>query len=541
MKQNANTLVELKVMGRKGAVAGGRARPERNGSRDSDSAAYADPLATELYLHEDHAEPEGWPEDDEDEAPAAHAEVADEEAGSGPDDALGLYLRQMGAIPLLSRDQELTMAQKLERLRSRFRRSALCNWVVLGRVVEMFERVAAGQLPIDPAIDVITSVGQTRELILKRLPSNLRTLRQLLKTSAADFRVLLRTGSAAGRARLRRALWRRLRKAALLAEELSPRTEILEQWVEDLRRQSAELDDLARQSESGGRSARDRARRLQLVKQLRDRVLQLGVTPEDLAGLVRVQGRRRALYQEVRGELAQCNLRLVVSIAKRYRGRGLAFNDLIQEGNRGLMRAVDKYDHRLGFKFGTYATWWIRQGITRALADHARTVRVPCHQISVLAAMERLRGQFLIEQGREPTVEELAKLMGSNVDEVRALRLVARHPVSLDDSMERDGERPLLDFLDDRSAANPSHNVDAHLLRERIAEVLRSLAPREREVIELRFGLRDGQPRTLDEVAKCYGITRERIRQIEARGLIKLRQPLRSQRLVGFTDPKETA
>src|SRR5262249_51537146 len=139
----------------------------------------------------------------------------------------------------------------------------------------------------------------------------------------------------------------------------------------------------------------------------------------------------------------------------------------------------------------------------------------------------RLRGQFLIEQGREPTVEELAKLMGSNVDEVRALRLVARHPVSLDDSMERDGERPLLDFLDDRSAANPSHNVDAHLLRERIAEVLRSLAPREREVIELRFGLRDGQPRTLDEVAKCYGITRERIRQIEARGLIKLRQPLR--------------
>jgi RNA polymerase primary sigma factor len=227
-------------------------------------------------------------------------------------------------------------------------------------------------------------------------------------------------------------------------------------------------------------------------------------------------------------------LRLVVSIAKRYRGRGLAFADLIQEGNRGLMRAVDKYEHRMGFKFGTYATWWIRQGITRALADHARTVRVPCHQVGTLAAIERVRGELIAGIGREPTVEEIAKKLGVSAEETRSLRVVARHPVSLHEPLGGEGERALGDFLDDPGETNPGETVDRHLLRERIEEVLRSLTTREREVIELRFGLRDGHPKTLDEVARAYGITRERIRQIEARGLVKLRHPARSQRLQGF-------
>src|SRR5262249_44357293 len=241
-------------------------------------------------------------------------------------------------------------------------------------------------------------------------------------------------------------------------------------------------------------------------------------------------------YQRARRELAEGNLRLVVAIAKRYRGRGLAFADLIQEGNRGLMRAVDKYEHRMGFKFGTYATWWIRQGITRALADNARTVRVPCHQVGTLADMERIRGELALEHGREPTVEEIAASLGVTPEETRSLRAVARHPISLHEPLGGEGERALSDFLDDPGADHPGQTVDQHLLRERIAEVLRSLTPRAREVIELRFGLRDGQPRTLDEVARTYGITRERIRQIEARGLIKLRQPVRSQRLAGFTE-----
>jgi RNA polymerase primary sigma factor len=285
-----------------------------------------------------------------------------------------------------------------------------------------------------------------------------------------------------------------------------------------------------------GRSAAIREQRTRHTKELRDLMLQVQSTTEDMVSLASVLRTRHARYQQARRELAEGNLRLVVSIAKRYRGRGLSFADLIQEGNRGLMRAVDKYEHRLGFKFGTYATWWIRQGITRALADHARTVRVPCHQVGMLAALERVRGELTVIHGREPTLEEIAAAVGVSPEEARSLRVVGRHPVSLHEPLGGDGERALEDFLGDVQTASPGQAVDRHLLKERIAEVLRSLTPREREVIELRFGLRDGHPRTLDEVARTYGITRERIRQIEARGLLKLRQPMRSQRLVEFAE-----
>ena len=317
---------------------------------------------------------------------------------------------------------------------------------------------------------------------------------------------------------------------------MSPRIDLLERWTIELQEQSAKMSRIAAQIDAGGRSRSDREQRTKQIKELRDLMLKVHTTPEDLSGLVSVLGRRLHRYQQVRRELAEGNLRLVVSIAKRYRGRGLAFADLIQEGNRGLMRAVDKYEHRLGFKFGTYATWWIRQGITRALADHARTVRVPCHQVGMLAAIERVRGELIVKLGREPAVEEIAKVLKVSPEEARSLRVVGRHPVSLHEPLGGDGERALEDFLSDTGATNPGRSVDQHLLKERIGEVLRSLTPREREVIELRFGLRDGHPRTLDEVARTYGITRERIRQIEARGLLKLRQPLRSQRLLDFAE-----
>jgi len=200
------------------------------------------------------------------------------------------------------------------------------------------------------------------------------------------------------------------------------------------------------------------------------------------------------------------------------------------------MRAVDKYEHRRGFKFGTYATWWIRQGVQRALADHARTVRVPCHQIGLMAKMERKKNELTGATGREPSSEELAIALGVKTEETKSLRNVGKQPISLHEPIGGDGERAIEDFLSDGVEPNPGEHVDARLLRERITEVLRSLAPREREVIELRFGLRDGTPRTLDEVAKQYGITRERIRQIEARGILKLRQPTRAVRLEGFAD-----
>jgi RNA polymerase primary sigma factor len=483
----------------------------------------------------DDAEPEEWGADEE--GGATRTESAEPGDGAhGPDDALGLYLRQMGAIPLLSRQQELDLARRLERARNRFRQAALVSWVILDQVVDTFTRVQDGRLPIDPTIDVIVSLGLNREGILARMPYHLRTLTHLLKKSADEFRVLLRSTSAPARTRARRALGRSVRKARALVEELSPRTEMLERLADGLAEQSAELNEVGRQVEQRACSAAQRERRAKLIKHLRDRMVQMRVTPEELSRLLAVLARRRTRYQQARRELAEANLRLVVSIAKRYRNRGLAFADLIQEGNRGLMRAVDKYEHRLGFKFGTYATWWIRQGITRALADHARTVRVPCHQVGTLAAIERIRGELVVRIGREPSIEEIAAVLGVSPEETRSLRMVGRHPVSLHEPLGWDGERALEDFLGDPGASSPGQAVDHHLLRERIAEVLRSLAPREREVIELRFGLKDGHPRTLDEVAKVYGITRERIRQIEARGLLKLRQPLRSRRLAGFAD-----
>jgi RNA polymerase primary sigma factor len=472
----------------------------------------------------------------EEEALPPPAEAAEEEDSHAPDDALGLYLRQMGAIPLLDRKQELALAERLERRRRHYRITALMSWRTLGKVVQTFELVLAGRLALDPTIDVVKTLGRTRENILATMPTNIKTLKRLLASSEADFRNLERATTQAVRSRIRRDLWRALRKAIRLTEELSPRIDLLDRWSDEMVSVSRKMEQLEKQTEGSHRSAADRERRTKLTKQLRELRIEMRATPEYLTRLSKMLLHRRTLYQRARRELAEGNLRLVVSIAKRYRSRGLPFSDLIQEGNRGLMRAVDKYEHRRGFKFGTYATWWIRQGITRALADHARTIRVPCHQVGTLAAVERVRGELSISQGREPTVEEIAAVLGVTAEETQSLRAVARHPVSLHEPLGGDGERALEDFLDDPDATNPGQAVDQHLLRERITEVLRSLTPREREVIELRFGLRDGQPRTLEEVARTYGITRERIRQIEARGLLKLRQPLRSQRLADFAD-----
>ena len=365
-------------------------------------------------------------------------------------------------------------------------------------MAETFEQIRAGELVLERTIDVVPSQGLTAGRVRWRLPRHLAALRRSLNEAAADVRQLRSARTPAARARLRRAAWVRLRQAVRLAEELSPRTELVDEWTGELRRQAA------------------------------------GAPPDDLARLVRVIERRRDLYQDARRELAQANLRLVVSIAKRYRGRGLAFGDLIQEGNSGLMRAVDKYDHRLGFKFGTYATWWIRQAVQRAVADHGRTVRVPSHKVATLAALDRVRGELTTRHGREPDENAVAAAMGITPEDVRALSVVGRPPVSLDEVYAGDDEQTWAGVLGDAHAANPGDEADRHLLRARIAEVLRSLAPRDREVIELRYGLRDGRAQTLDEVAEVMGVTRERIRQIEMRGLLKLRQSDRSGRLAGF-------
>jgi RNA polymerase primary sigma factor len=411
-------------------------------------------------------------------------------------DALTLYLQQMGSIPMLSREQETEMTRRLGERRRRYRHAALCAWPVLARLVEALRRVEAGELALDRVVEVAPALGLTAERIRERLPRSRQVLCRLLAQSEAESRV------APASARARRAARARVREAAALAEGLLPRTELLDRWVDELR------------------AAQPRAR----------------ATPDDLSALLRVVERRRELYRQVRGELAQANLRLVVSVAKRYRRRGLSFDDLIQEGNSGLLRAVDKYEPRLGYRFGTYATWWIRERITRALADHGRTVRLPSHHVTALGTLSRAKNELTARHGREPTDDELADALGVSRDRLRALRREGQPTVSLDEHFGEGGEEPWSDFLSDAGADDPGTAADQDLLRERVGQVLQSLAPRDREVLELRFGLRDGKSRTLDEVARVLGVTRERVRQLEARGLLKLRQPQRRDRLAGFTD-----
>ncbi len=467
--------------------------------------------------------------DDEDDDDAEEAPAKTDEYGPGADDALGLYLRQMGAIRLLNKDQEQILARKLDARRTRFRQSALTAAHVLGRARQQFEKVAAGQTALDPTIDVYSdeAMALSRQQIIDRMKPHLDTVRHLLVKEARDF--IDRPGPTASAEVVRswqRCRLRRLRKMRKLMTELSPRTELMERWVDDLNDHADEMSRLVR-------AVKDQPGRRPDLIEAENKV---HMTHQELAALVKVIRRRRKAYQQARSELAEANLRLVVSIAKAYRNRGLPFSDLIQEGNRGLMRAVDKYEYRLGFKFGTYATWWIRQGVQRALADHARTVRVPCHQVGVLGRIERERVKMTADLGREPTPAELAAAVEMTEDEMKSLRQMSRQPVSIHEPIGGDGERALEDFLSDQHVINPGETADARLLKDRIHEVLRSLAQREREVIELRFGLKDGTPRTLDEVARQYGITRERIRQIEARGLLKLRQPVRRDRLEEFTD-----
>jgi RNA polymerase primary sigma factor len=489
-------------------------------------------LSTDEDL-DDEADGEAAAEPADEFGPAEEAAPSEDYAG-GPDDALGLYLRQMGAIRLLKRDEELALATALERTRNRFRHAALLCAHIVARAWSTLQRVRDGQTALDPTIDVYSSeeLRLSRQQILDRMPHNLPLVERLLRKESQAFAAGLGSTDPAARKVWRVTRFRRLRKLERLMSELSPRTELLERWVDELTDMADEMRDLARAPREATHSA-ERARREQVLRDAQEKV---HLTVDELTATVRILKKRRAAYQRVRRELAEANLRLVVSIAKNYRNRGLPFADLIQEGNRGLMRAVDKYEYRRGFKFGTYATWWVRQGVQRALADHARTVRVPCHQIGLMAKIERKRTEMALANGREPTIEELSKELGVKAEETRSLRVVGRAPVSLHEPIGGDGERALEDFLSDGATATPGEHADQRLLRDRINEVLRSLAPREREVIELRFGLKDGTPKTLDEVARLYGITRERIRQIEARGLLKLRQPTRSARLEEFAD-----
>jgi len=338
----------------------------------------------------------------------------------------------------------------------------------------------------------------------------------------------------------RREAWERLsrrrRRAVRLIEELGLRTQKIEQFIPVLESFSRRLHELRAKLLDTKRDRKPAEEREQWLKEYRNILSATQETPRSLANRITFLKMVYSEYQQAKRELSEGNLRLVVSIAKKYRNRGLSFLDLIQEGNAGLMRAVDKFEYRRGFKFCTYATWWIRQAITRAVADQSRTIRIPVHMVETMSRVRNVSRQLLQEKGREPTLEEVARRAETTVEEARRVLAMSRYPISLDRPVGNSEDSHFGDLLPDGTAESPATGASQDMLRTRINKVLKTLSYREREIIKLRYGLGDGYSYTLEEVGHIFKVTRERIRQIEAKAVRKLQQPSRSQELVGFLD-----
>jgi len=453
------------------------------------------------------------------------------------DDPVRMYLTQMGEIPLLKRHEEIQLARKIEATRRRFRAKLLeCDYV-MQHAYRILKRVQRDDLPFDRTVQVSVSDNLEKQQIMQRLLPNLRTLEGMFRRNRRDYRIatsLSRTQEEKQAAWLR--LGRSRRRTVRLIEELGLRTARIESMIPTLEEYSSRVDTLKKQIQHHRASGRPSDERQRLVDEYRN-ILQLTQeTPTSLRSRIKYVKELFIQYQEAKKGLSEGNLRLVVSIAKKYRNRGLTFLDLIQEGNAGLMRAVDKFEYRRGFKFCTYATWWIRQAITRAVADQSRTIRIPVHMVETMTKIRNISRRLAQETGREPTVDEVAKEAKLSVDETRRILGMNRFPISLDRPVGNSEDSHFGDLLPDNTAENPVVGATHEMLRLRIAKVLKTLSYREREIIKLRYGLGDGYSYTLEEVGHIFKVTRERIRQIEAKAVRKLQQPIRSQDLVGFLD-----
>lgn len=463
--------------------------------------------------------------------------IEEESDGRRIDDPVRMYLTQMGSIPLLSRKEEIELAKKIEVTRKRFRRRVLeCDYA-LSQVVDTLRRVHSNELPFDRTIKVSLTENLEKDKILQRMPHNLKTLEHLLAQNLEDFtRSIDNSRSEEERRHYRRSLKLRRRKAVTLVEELSIRTQRVQPLMKKLEQISLRMDELEQQIAmlENQRSAREE--RANLEKELRDLEMMTLEDPGLLRKRIQSVKERFTEYEDAKRALSGGNLRLVVSIAKKYRNRGLSFLDLIQEGNTGLMRAVDKYEYRRGYKFSTYATWWIRQAITRAIADQARTIRIPVHMIETMSKLRNVNKRLVQTLGREPTMEELAKEADISLEETRRVMKISKHPISLDRPVGESEDSYFGDFIEDESAESPVNAATQEMLKDKIEQVLKTLTYREREIIKLRYGLGDGYTYTLEEVGRIFKVTRERVRQIEAKAVRKLQHPVRSRKLEGFLD-----
>ncbi len=473
--------------------------------------------------------------------------------GEKVNDPVRLYLREMGTVPLLTREGEVEIARRIERGQNTVLKSLSRAPMVIQEILSLAEEVAQDTISAREIVqisDPILSdelVEEIRQQFMQAAEEISRYYKRLLQA-----RQKLQAIPRGMKPKLyRRQLWelgRLVVKTSRLTRTVKFQTPVIRHLIERVRRAVEEFKPLEREiSRVQRRLETWPAERNEAVKDLRKEQRgfgqklqqleeQFGASAAELHRTLEIITKAHVEAEAAKKELIEANLRLVVSIAKRYTNRGMQFLDLIQEGNIGLMKAVDKFEYRRGYKFSTYATWWVRQAITRAIADQARTIRIPVHMIETINKLIRTSRQMVQELGREPTNEELAKRLQLPVSKVRKVLRVAQEPISLETPIGEEEESHLGDFIVDQNGISPSDAVINLNLREQTAQVLKTLTPREEKIIKMRFGLEDGSEHTLEEVGQNFAVTRERIRQIEAKALRKLRHPSRSHRLRAFLE-----
>ena len=443
---------------------------------------------------------------------------------------------QIGKIPLLTRQEELSLARDVEVSRRRFRGEMLKIGFILRDAVQLLCRVRDEQLSFERTVQVAVSDRLEKPHIQGRLPHNLKTLAALLDRNCRDFHtVVKRTRLTSKRCAAWQRLVRRRNRAVRLVEELGLRTEFVEPHFERLDRMDRFVQRVRAKLRDNATDKTDGAFLAELAKYRRI----LLATQQTPCGLHKRVCRIRealAVHNDAKQKLCEGNLRLVISVAKKYRNRGVNMLDLIQEGNAGLIRAVEKFEYRRGFKFCTYATWWIRQAISRAVSDQSRTIRVPSHMVSVISQVRKIFGTLIHQLGRKPSVEETAQAAGIEVEEARKILNMNTPPTSLHRNVGRDEDTEFGELLSDKVEHHPDEEASHNMLHAQLDDLLERLSWREREIIRMRFGLGDGYNYTLEEVAYVFRVTRERIRQIEDRAIRKLQDPRNSQKLVEFVD-----